>query len=246
MSRILKVVALILCFAAPSFAAEIDGLKITDLKVGSGALAVRHAAVTVHYTGWTMDGKKFDSSVDRGDPFKFTLGAGQVIPGWDLGVEGMHIGGKRELIIASQLAYGDAGAGGVIPPNATLKFDVELLGVEGPIYGNIDSSKLTEMMARGVPVVDLRRADEWVGTGVIKDAKLITAFDQSNRLQADFLPMFQAVAGQGDEVIVICRSGMRSSRIANALANNKGYSKIYNVQGGMNQWIKDGGAVEQR
>jgi rhodanese-related sulfurtransferase len=236
----------VLFFTAPSFAAEIDGLKITEMKVGSGDLATRHAKVSVHYTGWTMDGKKFDSSVDRGTPFDFTLAGMEVIPGWDFGVEGMRVGGKRELIIAPELAYGSEGAGGVIPPNATLKFEVELLGVVPPKYSNINSSELTKLIARGVTVVDLRRADEWAQTGVIEGAKLITAFDESNRIQADFLSMFQSVAGQNDEVIVICRSGNRSSLIANALANNKNYSKIYNVQGGISQWIKDGGAVVAR
>jgi FKBP-type peptidyl-prolyl cis-trans isomerase len=106
------------------------GLKYQDLKVGEGAEAVAGKAVEVHYTGWLEEsGKKFDSSVDRGKPFSFRLGAGQVIKGWDQGVAGMKVGGKRKLIIPSALGYGRAGAGEVIPPNATLVFEVELLGV---------------------------------------------------------------------------------------------------------------------
>lgn len=104
-------------------------LKIEDLKKGTGAEAVAGKTVTVHYTGWLTDGKKFDSSLDRGQPFTFALGAGQVIRGWDQGVAGMKVGGKRKLTIPSSLGYGERGAGGVIPPNATLVFDVELLGV---------------------------------------------------------------------------------------------------------------------
>lgn len=105
-------------------------LKSEDLKVGTGAEAVTGKTVSVHYTGWLTDGKKFDSSLDRKEPFKFPLGAGQVIQGWDKGVVGMKVGGKRKLTIPSEMGYGAQGAGGVIPANATLVFEVELLGVE--------------------------------------------------------------------------------------------------------------------
>ncbi len=110
-----------------------SGLQYEDLIVGTGAEAVAGKRVSVHYTGWLYEngaaGKKFDSSKDRGQPFQFGLGAGQVISGWDEGVQGMKVGGKRHLVIPSALGYGAQGAGGVIPPNATLLFEVELLGV---------------------------------------------------------------------------------------------------------------------
>jgi len=107
-----------------------SGLSYTDLVKGTGAQPVSGKSVTVHYTGWLTDGKKFDSSVDRGQPFVFRIGAGEVIPGWDEGVMGMRVGGKRKLIVPAKLGYGENGAGGVIPPNATLVFEVELLDVE--------------------------------------------------------------------------------------------------------------------
>ena len=113
-----------------------SGLQIDDTTVGSGATAQAGNRVTVHYTGWLYDptkdngrGKKFDSSKDRGDPFKFELGAGSVIRGWDEGVQGMQVGGTRLLRIPPEMGYGARGAGGAIPPNATLVFEVELLGV---------------------------------------------------------------------------------------------------------------------
>ena len=106
-----------------------SGLQYIDLKVGGGTTAQHGQTATVHYTGWLENGKKFDSSLDRGQPFSFPLGAGRVIKGWDEGVQGMKVGGKRKLIIPSGLGYGARGAGGAIPPHATLIFEVELLGV---------------------------------------------------------------------------------------------------------------------
>ena len=107
-----------------------SGLKYQVLKKGTGETAKDGQTVSVHYTGWLTNGTKFDSSVDRGQPFQFALGAGQVIKGWDEGVAGMKVGEKRKLTIPANLGYGDRGAGGVIPPGATLVFDVELLGVQ--------------------------------------------------------------------------------------------------------------------
>ncbi len=107
-----------------------SGLYYQDLEIGSGTEAQNGADVTVHYTGWLTNGTKFDSSVDRGTPFVFQLGVGQVIAGWDEGVRGMRVGGKRKLVIPAALGYGDSGSGNVIPPGATLVFDVELLDVQ--------------------------------------------------------------------------------------------------------------------
>ena len=107
-----------------------SSLKYWDIVVGTGATAVAGNTVKVHYSGFLTSGEKFDSSRDRGEPFSFPLGAGQVIKGWDEGVAGMKVGGQRQLRIPPELGYGAAGAGGAIPPNATLIFDVELLGVD--------------------------------------------------------------------------------------------------------------------
>ena len=107
-----------------------DGLKIDELVVGDGPAARSGQRVSVHYTGWLTDGTKFDSSHDRGQPFTFRLGASEVILGWDDGIVGMQVGGKRRLTVPPDLAYGRRGMRGVIPPNATLVFEVELLAIE--------------------------------------------------------------------------------------------------------------------
>jgi peptidylprolyl isomerase len=112
-----------------------SGLQYIDTKAGTGAQPKQNQTAVVHYTGWLYEngvkGRKFDSSVDRNEPFEFPVGAGRVIKGWDEGVAGMKVGGKRTLIVPPQLGYGARGAGSVIPPNATLMFDVELLGLKG-------------------------------------------------------------------------------------------------------------------
>ena len=106
------------------------GLKVTDIKVGSGPMAETGSTVAVHYTGWLMDGTKFDSSLDRGDPIVFQLGAGRVIKGWEEGLKGMRVGGKRKLTIPTSMGYGAQGYPPVIPPDATLQFEVELMNVK--------------------------------------------------------------------------------------------------------------------
>ncbi|MDD2270916.1 MAG: FKBP-type peptidyl-prolyl cis-trans isomerase [Desulfuromonadaceae bacterium] len=141
LSKIAVSVVMALLLAVPVFAAQnakkgavktvatASGLKYIDVVVGKGAAPTAGKPVKVHYTGTLENGKKFDSSVDRNEPFSFVIGVGQVIPGWDEGVMTMKVGGKRKLIIPAKLGYGSRGAGGVIPPNATLLFDVELLDV---------------------------------------------------------------------------------------------------------------------
>jgi len=132
-SHVLSSVAALLALPLAAQAADTvklpDGLQYEDLKIGTGAAPKKGDIVTVHYVGTLTNGTKFDSSRDRGKPFTFTIGTGEVIKGWDEGVMTMHVGGRRKLIIPPSLGYGAAGAGGVIPPNATLLFDVELLDV---------------------------------------------------------------------------------------------------------------------
>lgn len=220
-------------------------LNVLDMALGSGATATENATVTVHYTGWLLDGRKFDSSYDRSKPFSFTLGAGRVIEGWDRGVAGMKVGGKRELIIPPELAYGARGAGGVIPPNAALRFEIELIAVEAPKFKSVENEELKGLMERGVTVLDIRRPDEWAETGTIPGVQRLTAFDQNGQFVPGFPDALDRLIDKDSEVALVCRSGRRSLVLARAMADQAGYAKVYTLTTGMDDWIKAGNPLEK-
>jgi len=226
-----------------AWAASEPEVQIKDLEVGTGPQAELGARVKVHYTGWTMDGKQFDTSRDTDTPFEFSLGAREVIRGWDIGLQGMRVGGKRELIIPPELAYGKRGYTDAIPPNSTLKFEVELLDTFRNRVTNVNNEELAKLIQRGVPVIDLRRPNEWAETGVIEGSKLITAFLEMQRFSPDFLRTLKATVGKTDEFIMIDKDGRRSTYLSRVLADRKGYTNIYNAKHGIEKWIKDGNAV---
>lgn len=212
-------------------------LKINSLQEGAGASAALQDTVTVHYTGWLEDGTQFDSSHDRDAPFSLVLGQGQVIPGWEQGIAGMRVGEIRELIIPPQLAYGAQGAGGVIPPNATLRFEVEMLAITPPPFTNLDNATLQELMDAGIKVIDVRRPDEWEQTGVIKGSYLLTAFDHRGHLVPDFLQDMQELVAQDEPFVLVCRVGNRTGVLSRALAEHAGYTEVHNLQDGILDWI---------
>jgi len=226
---------------SPAFA---DELIINVLQPGTGSVADTGTEISVHYTGWLEDGTAFDSSRDRNEPFSLQLGAGQVIPGWEQGLEGMQVGEIRELIIPPSLAYGARGAGGVIPPNATLRFEVELLAVRSPPYSELDNRGLAEMMGQGIKVVDIRRPEEWRQTGVVEGSHLLTAFDGFGRIEPGFVHEFQQLVAKDEPVVLICRTGSRTAVLARALAEQLQYEKVYNVTDGITRWIAEGQVVQ--
>ncbi|CTQ54067.1 FK506-binding protein [Roseibium album] len=242
MFKHLLTLAFSLVFSA-SVAAQ-EELQIRDIEKGSGEEANVGETVVVHYTGWLMDGTKFDSSVDRGTPFSFTLGERRVIPGWEKGVEGMQVGGKRELIIPPSMAYGAQGAGGVIPPNATLKFEIELLDVKAKKFSDIGNEALKNKLASGATVIDIRRPDEWKATGVIPGSHLATFFDPGGNASPLFAAKLQKLVSAPDqEVVFICRTGRRSEALSEYLSEEVGFSNVANVEEGILGWIRDGGEV---
>ena len=226
--------------------ARADGLVIKDLSPGTGEEAVLHASVKVHYTGRLLDGTKFDSSLDRNEPFGFTIGFQQVIQGWELGVVGMRVGGKRELTIPPELAYGDRAAGELIPANSTLKFEIELLEVQGPGYGNVQPDGLAQLQKDGSKLVDIRDRAEWEETGVIEGAILLTAFAPSGQLLPSFPEHFEAAVSREDNVVLIgSNEDQRAPLLSLILVRRAGYPNVSNLQKGMEAWVAEGRDVIQ-
>lgn len=220
-------------------------LSFEVIAEGDGETAQNGMQVSVHYQGRLTDGTIFDDSQKRGTPFSFTLGSGQVIPGWEQGIAGMKIGEKRVLTIPPELGYGAAGAGGVIPPNATLVFDVELVAVAiPPKLGDATAADLQAAQKNGVVVIDIRRAEEWAETGIIEGAHTITAFTQSGQLHSEFQTKFTAIVPTPDTpVMLYCRTGNRTGIIGNALVSQLGYSDVTHLSDGIVGWIAGGAPV---
>ena len=239
-----RFIALIFTLLVVKFSTALanEGFIVETLQKGKGDLATANQQISVHYEGKLTDGTVFDASRPRGQPFTFILGKGQVIKGWDLGVEGMAIGEIRRLTIPPELGYGATGAGRVIPPNATLIFEVELLAVSKPLtLGQMNSDELLEAQAQGAVIVDIRRQDEWQKTGIIEGAKTITAFTKAGRLHQDFPQKFSSLASSLTTPIVLyCRTGNRTNKLGNALVSQLGYSNISHLRGGITGWFKDG------
>ena len=277
-------------------------LKIEVTQKGSGPVAEDGMSVSVHYTGKLIDGTKFDSSLDRGTPFSFTLGQGSVIKGWDQGVLGMMVGEKRTLTIPSELGYGSAGAGASIPPNATLVFDIELLDVMLPtvlgqatpvefmelqkngsividirreeewietgiisgaetitafttlifdielldvempiVLGQSTPTEFIELQKDGYIVIDIRREEEWIETGIIEGAETITAFTESGQLHKNFQEKFFSLAkGPKTPILLYCRTGNRTEMLGNALIDQLGLKNVYHLTNGIVDWQNKG------
>lgn len=217
-------------------------LKTETIIQGSGSKAELGMRVQVHYTGKLDDGTVFDSSVPRGEPFVFTLGQRQVIQGWEEGVLGMLVGETRILTIPPALAYGSSGAGDIIPPNATLIFDVQLLATSWPpSLKELTTEQLLDAQKSGSVIIDIRSLNEWVETGIIAGAETVTAFSANGNLHSDFRKKFFSIIKSKDTPIVLyCRSGNRSKRLGDALVNQGNYTNVSHLSKGIIGWQKDG------
>ena len=224
-----------------AFSSE-NELKITINQNGSGDSAETGLSVSVHYTGKLEDGTVFDSSIPRGQPFTFTLGAGQVIKGWDLGVEGMKLGEKRSLVIPPHLGYGIRGAGATIPPNATLIFDIELLEVTMPItLRDLSPNDFIDAQENGGIVIDIRREEEWKETGILQGSNTITAFTKDGNIHPDFPKKFFDLINDIDvPILLYCRTGNRTGILGQALIDQVGQTNVSHLSEGIVGWKKQG------
>ena len=232
-----KIIFILICISQITWAKD---LQIKNNIEGEGVGIINHSKIQVHYLGKLEDGTKFDSSYDRGEPLSFQIGLRQVIEGWERGLMGMKIGGKRTLIVPPELAYGERGAGDLIPPNATLIFDVEIIAIQPPGYKIISIDEFISMQKKDLIIIDIRTQEKWGKTGIIRSSKKINAFDQKGNLNPGFINSFKLLTKKNDlnsKVIFISSRGDISSILANGFVEKLGYKRMYSLKGGINEWI---------
>ena len=238
-----KFLLIIICFTQSVMA---DGIQINNNIEGDGIEIVKHSKIQVHYTGKLQDGTKFDSSFDRGEPFSFQIGLRQVIEGWEIGLMGMKVGGKRTLIIPSELAYGERGAGDLIPPNATLTFDVEIVAVQEPGYGFVKSTQIKSLQEDGYKFIDIRTKKERDHTGIIPGSLEITAFDIYGNFVPEFMKTFREFVDLKDNTVFISNEGETASILANGFVEQLNATNMYALKGGIQQLIKENYKLEKK
>jgi FKBP-type peptidyl-prolyl cis-trans isomerases 1 len=214
-------------------------LEIKNNLEGEGAEIVNHSKIKVHYIGMLEDGTKFDSSYDRGEPFSFQIGLSQVIKGWETGIIGMKVGGKRTLIIPPELGYGERGAGELIPPNSTLVFDIEIIDIQPPSYNLITTDEIQNLLKDNYKFIDIRTKEERDFTGVIHGSLEITAFDVYGKFVPEFMKTFKSVVDLNDNIVFVSNEGEIASILANGFAEQLGAKNMNALKGGIQQLIYD-------
>ena len=207
---------------------------IEDIE-GYGKEITNHSKITVHYIGKLENNIEFDNSYKRGQPFQFQIGTRQVILGWETGLLGMKEGGKRTIYIPYELAYGERGAGELIPPKSNLIFEVEIIKVVSPQYKEIDSQQLKLAMTdSSFKILDIRNLDEIKETGKIPGSILLTAFDYQGNFLPDFITKYQEITEPGNKIIFVSQDGIISSILANGFVEQLNQKNIYNLKDGIN------------
>ena len=237
MKKILFLTFLILFNSNVLFA---DNIEIISDTKGDGLKVINHSWVKIEYTGFFEDGKIFDTNVGKDKPLVFQIGMKEVIPGFEQGILGENKGSKRKIKIPPTLAYGEKGAGELIPPNSNLIFEFVILDVLNPNYEKIDSKKLEKLIKQNAVALDIRLDNQWKKTGVIKGSFQETAFDIDGKFNVYLLDKIRALAGeesQGIELIFISHDGKTAEILGNAFAEDLGFTNVYVLDGGIQSWV---------
>ncbi len=217
-------------FSYKSFSNEV---QILNEIIGKGSEVKNHSKVSVHYIGKLEDNTIFDSSYDRGQLFDFQIGVRQVILGWETGLLGMKEGGKRTIFIPYELAYGESGAGSLIPPKSNLIFEIEVIKVIPPGYKEIDGYQLKLAMTSDFKIIDIRTNDEIINSNKIPGAIQITAFDKNGNFFPDFFDKYKENVQIGEKVIFVSQNGDISSILANGFVEQLKQINIYHLKDGV-------------
>ena len=221
-----------------SLAEKIDILE--DIK-GSGIKVVNHSWVKIEYTGTFENGKIFDTNVGKDNPLVFQIGMKEVIPGFEQGILGTFKGTKRKIKIPAELAYGEKGAGDLIPPNSNLIFNFEVLDVLEPNYKKIGNDELVNLIQKNAVALDIRLENQWKKTGIIKGSFQETAFDINGKFNVYVMDKIRALAGsasQNVDIIFISHDGKTAEILGNAFAEDLGFKNVYVLDGGIKSWIE--------
>ena len=221
---------LICIFSYKSFSTEV---QIVNEIIGNGLEVKNHSKVSVHYIGKLEDNTVFDSSYDRGQLFDFQIGVRQVILGWETGLLGMKEGGKRTIFIPYELAYGESGAGSLIPPKSNLIFEIEVIKVIPPGYKEIDGYQLKLAMTGDFKIIDIRTNDEIINSNKIPGAIQITAFDKNGNFFPDFFDKYKENVQIGEKVVFVSQNGDISSILANGFVEQLKQNNIYHLKDGV-------------
>ena len=217
-------------FSSKSFSNEV---QIINEIIGNGLEVKNHSKVSVHYIGKLEDNTVFDSSYNRGQLFDFQIGARQVILGWETGLLGMKEGGKRTIFIPYELAYGESGAGNLIPPKSNLIFEIEVIKVIPPGYKEIDGYQLKLAITGDFKIIDIRNKDEIINSNKIPGAIQITAFDKNGNFFPNFFDKYKENVQIGEKVIFVSQNGDISSILANGFVEQLKQINIYHLKDGV-------------
>ena len=216
---------------------------ISDIP-GLGITIKNHYKITTHYIGTLEDGTEFDNSYKRNQPFVFQYGLRQVIEGWEIGLKGMKIGGKRKIKIPPNLAYGKKGVKNIIPSNAFLIFNIEILDIANHQYILIDDYSLKDILNERIIrmsninfiLIDIRTKRQIIKDGLIKGSYHIEAFNKNGNMNPNFIKDYKMITNKSDHVVLISQYGEISSILANGLTENLGIQNVYSLRGGIDKW----------